>query len=1110
MLLVFSLSLTCLGQNDLLRFERIGMTDGLSQSWVSDIHQDHLGFMWFATQDGLNKYDGRNLKIFRPEPNNPKSLTRTWIQEIAQSGDQRIWLVNDIGQVSRFNREDESFTLLNDANTGIEGFELSGWLYMDVDPFGDLWLAGPRQPALVRYRSSDQTFEEIRLGPDIPNPQSVLSVGRDQEDHVWIYTASGNLIRYDLHQKAAEVFIPPQSTGLFGIVTIPAPSGRNSGQSMLLLDDQIWFGLSLGNLYCFDRKSQTFTKLDNPLFGNTQIIVGHGEYVWVYFRDGTLQKIHRRSLERQTYRHDPKNPMSPPPPLIADMLVDQRGILWIASSANGLARYDAKKDHFIHERNDPSNPLSLSGDALFCIYEDPHQNIWIGTLSEGVSAMIPDRQKFQHFYSDMVWGVSEGRSGILLATESDGLYHLDNDYQTVLEHFHAQAKDPKYRIMGNRVQCATYIPGNGLWFVAHSVKNNSGHLYHVDPEGNLRQGTTLPRVLHIKQSKFFPDHLLVPFGSRINLVHKETMEITSLGSWSRFNAFGMVDFVEDDQYIYMATFNGLLRLNIAAKEIKSFLSGNSTAETSTNGAILCILRDRDGIIWNGTLAGGLNRFDPQTETFQFFTTADGLANNVIYAILEEPNGALWLSSNNGLTRFEPNTGKVRNFNISHGLQSNEFNQGARLKRANGEMIFGGVNGINVFRPEDVLQPAEPPRLIAFASKNTTTVLQNEITKPTKLVLEPDDELLEIDYVAIDYKSEDNRYSYQMSGIHSDWVPDTEGRGAAFTSLPPGKYQFKIKAASSGDNWTEPMVIDVEAKPHFYETALFGAFLWMSGLILVIGLIFAIWRHHLAQMAHKELTRKTEELEYARAMQLAMLPHKDFHVPGVDLIGHMVTATEVGGDYYDFFQLDDRHLLIAYGDATGHGVAAGLVVGMTKMACTVVNPRRGDLASVMADLNTGLKRSLTVRHMGMALGLVLVDLETREAEICLAGMPTPFHYCAATKELKPVVLKAPPLGYLSRINLPTVHLNLQPNDQLVMVTDGFAERFNDDNLMWGETNLRNSLERICQQATSPADAVSRLIIACDHHANGRPNDDDMTVVLLKVQDQNKPKPHQTSA
>lgn len=1086
------------GQNDLLRFQRIGMREGLSQNWVFDIQEDYLGFMWFGTQDGLNKYDGKTIKIFRPEPGNHKKLARSWVQDIMESGDRKLWIVSDVGQVQWFDRESETFTTLDPATTGLPEFANNGWLLTHRDVFGDVWLGQPNRTVVIHYRCEDKTFKAIDLTKQFPQITGVSGIRRDARDHVWFATNQNGLLRQDLNTQEQEHFVTSDTEGISSARTPVRPTFKILGKGLLLTKEKVWHGLVGGKLYVLDRKTRNFQKVvSNTAMGNLRLLVQQGQTVWAYFQGGILLKIDSQTLEMKQYKHDPKDPQSLAPPSIADAAVDKNGVLWLASITHGLMQYDAEKDYFIHQRHDPSRPSSLPGDDITSMYMDSNENIWLGMLNDGVSVLSPERQKFKHYSTLMTWKVNEAERGVLVSTESQGLIHFDDDYQTVLARYHAEAKDPRFRILGNRIQAASFIPGSGLWFASGNTNTGQSALYWANLKGELKQGPPMFQVQNIKVSRFFPDHIVVPLASNLALFGKTNFQAKSFGSWANLGGINYVDFVEDERYMYAITYDGMRRLDPINKESKSYFDSNSLGSNTSNAAVLCIYRSHDGIIWNGTLGGGINRLDPKTDEVSFITTADGIPNNVVYAILEDDSNALWLSSNSGLTRYEPQTGKVRNFNVSHGLQSNEFNQGAALRRSNGEFLFGGVNGFNVFVPKDVMKKARKPRLIAHASKNSYTMLQLEIANPTQVVLQPNDELLEIGYVAIDFKSEDHRYAYQMSGIHTDWVPDNEGRGAAFTSLPPGDYQFKVKAATSGENWTQPLEIEVEVLPNFYETALFAALLWLGGLIVVITIIFGIWRHHLAQMAHKELMRKTDELEYAREMQLAMLPHKDFHAPGLDLVGHMVTATEVGGDYYDFIMLDDRRLLIAYGDATGHGVAAGLVVGMTKMACTVVSPKRGDLASIMSDLNTGLKRTLTVRHMGMALGLVLVDLETKEIEMCLAGMPTPYHYRAASQSLNPVTLKAPPLGYLSKIDAPTIQMKLEPGDQLVMLTDGFAERFNDDHVMWGDKNLRTSLERICMQATSPADAVSRLITACDHHANGRPNDDDMTVVLMKV-------------
>ncbi len=245
----------------------------------------------------------------------------------------------------------------------------------------------------------------------------------------------------------------------------------------------------------------------------------------------------------------------------------------------------------------------------------------------------------------------------------------------------------------------------------------------------------------------------------------------------------------------------------------------------------------------------------------------------------------------------------------------------------------------------------------------------------------------------------------------------------------------------------------------------------------------------------EHNRKTQELEEARRLQLSMLPKGNVKLDRLEITGAMRTATEVGGDYYDFLPLPDGRYCVVIGDATGHGMSAGLIVGMVKMGLTSRLQTTPDLQPIIEDLNTALRQSLTHRGVGMCLGATMIDPETLQVELCSNGMPFPYHF--ANGELRAIELKAQPLGFLKRVQVPTATLQLQAGEALIWVSDGFEERMNGRGECWGTEQVAAALTEICQRETSGEAIAGALMAACDRASDGRGNDDDMTIVVMKA-------------
>ncbi len=249
----------------------------------------------------------------------------------------------------------------------------------------------------------------------------------------------------------------------------------------------------------------------------------------------------------------------------------------------------------------------------------------------------------------------------------------------------------------------------------------------------------------------------------------------------------------------------------------------------------------------------------------------------------------------------------------------------------------------------------------------------------------------------------------------------------------------------------------------------------------------------------ENERKSEELEQARTLQISMLPKKDICSDKIEIIGKMRTATEVGGDYYDFIDLGEEKYAAAIGDATGHGVGAGLVVGMIKMALTnALQPTCQILPTkqLLKNLNIALKKSMPKRGMGMGLGLAIIDVNNRKVELSFAGMPFPFLYHYKSKKLTAFEMRCPPLGFFDRIPVQTREVRVKDNDLLIFLSDGFEERMNPGYEIWGQKKLKQKLLQICRQETDVKKIAERLFNTCDEFAENFENQDDMTLVVIK--------------
>lgn len=502
-------------------------------------------------------------------------------------------------------------------------------------------------------------------------------------------------------------------------------------------------------------------------------------------------------------------------------------------------------------------------------------------------------------------------------------------------------------------------------------------------------------------------------------------------------------------------------------------------------------------------SGGLNHYNRGADSFQRFRERDGLANDTCYGMLEDEQGRLWISTAQGLSRFHPETLAFVNFGVEDGLQSNSFSIRAFFKSGQGVMFFGGPNGLNLFRPDQVAGNGHlPPVVITNIKRFDETI---SLSPSGKVELSHRDNYIGVEFVALDYVNPTkNRYQYKLENIDRDWVSSEERRFASYTNLSPGHYRFRVKASNNDGLWNETGAsMDIHIVPPFWRTK------WFAVVIMLDIVIFLVWifvyqrrrmeRQKFEALRALDLERKTEELEFARKVQLSMLPESDLDLPQVEIVGRMKTATEVGGDYFDYIALDEDRYCIVCGDATGHGMSAGLIVGMTKAALTnlVKTTRPQPTMALLRDLNLTLYEAITQRSIGMGLCVNLLDLNQMTLEMSSAGMPFPLHYNKARDELSPVVMKCPPLGFMKTLPIQHREFKLEPGDALIFLSDGFAERRNKEGQLWGVDALERAIRRICRAESGAKAITERFISASDHFADYTENDDDMTIVVIRV-------------
>ena len=862
-------------QTRTIRFERISLEEGLSQSTVGAILQDQQGFMWFGTEDGLNKYDGYEFTVYKRDPDDPMTLSNNYVRTIYEDRSGELWVGTRSG-LDRFDRATGTFT--HYQHNPHDPQSLGGtWVYsIYEDHTGTLWV-GTADGGLDQLDRATNTFFHYLHDPDDPRTLSdntVHTIYEDRSGDLWIGTGGG-LDRFD------------RTTGTFTHYQHDPsdPQSLSENKVRAIFEDRqgvLWIGTEGGGLNQLDRSSQTSAPGEQETF------------------------IH--------YQHSPDDPYSLSDNVVWAILEDRAGRLWVGTQ-NGLDQLvlseaeglDRRQNRFAHYRHDPNDPHSLSCDSVRSIYEDRSGVLWIGTLGGGLSKYNRTADQFTlyqrsptlpadvsdpHSLSDnIVWSIYEDRSGLLwIGTFGGGLNELDrnSDTWTVYQHDPADSTS----LSSNDVRVIYEDRTGILW-----VGTNYGGLDRFDPH----TGT----FTHYQHDPHDPGSLS---DNDVFAIYEDRLGRLWIGTWNgglnrldrATGTFVHYQHDADDPsslsddcvraifedragVLWVGTRGGINLWDGANNRFTHYKHDPDNPQSLSNDAVSSFCEDPTGVVWIGTYGGGLNRFDRATQTFTPYTEKDGLPNDVVYGILADAEGFLWLSTNKGLSKFDPRTETFRNYDVRDGLQSNEFNAGAyfhsyrRDSHDSGEMFFGGIQGFNAFYPEQVKDnPHIPPIAITAFSKFNQTV-RTDLSADEHLQLSYQDNFISFEFAALDYTApEKNQYAYKMEGFDEDWVTAGTRRYAGYTNLRGGDYVFRVKGSNNDGLWNEEgIAIHITVTPPVWERW------WFRGIVLLALAGSVIGGYHLrvksvearSRELEKQVKERTHEIEW-RTQELEALYRAD--------------------------------------------------------------------------------------------------------------------------------------------------------------------------------------------------------------------------------------------
>ncbi len=1076
-------------QGDDILFDRISLEEGLSQSIVQLIIQDSKGFMWFGTEDGLNKYDGYTFTVYKHHPRDPNSLSHNSVSAVREDRSGVLWIGTPTEGLNKFDRDKETFVHFRND---------------------------PRDPASL-------------------SDNAITSIYEDRSGTLWIGTNTGGLNRL-VPSGVADA--PPTFTRY---QNIPGDLNSLSSNSIsVIYEDRsgvLWIGTNGGGL---NKLVPSKTEEGPPTFARYQNIPGdlnslssnsvsvvyedRSGVLWIGTNGGGLNRLVPSDGESSPsfvhFLNDPSDPNSLSHDAVMSIFEDESAVLWIGTNGGGLNKLvpgeaEGSPPTFFHYLNDPTNPMSLSDNGVYSIYQDRSGVIWIGTYGGGINRFITRKKQFAHYRRDpsdpnslnnnIVWSVYEDRSGVLwIGTHGGGLTRFDRRNNT-FTHYLNDPNDPQ-SLSHNIVRTILEDRYGDLWIGTwgggvnkfdrttdrftrylndpgdpYSLSNNSIRPIHEDRSGALWIGTlggglnrfdrATGRFIHYSNDPNDP-HSLSHNGVRS--IHEDESGVLWIGTEG----------------------GGLNRFDRKAGKFIRYQADSNDPRSLSNDYIFSIYEDpveSGSILWVGTFGGGLNRFDRVKEEFTYYSEDDGLPNNVVYGILGDERGNLWLSTNNGLSKFNPRTERFRNYDVNDGLQSNEFNGGSYYKSGSGEMFFGGINGFNAFYPDSIKDNPYVPPIIVTGIKKFDELVSVDVSEGDEIELSYKDKYLTFEFVALDYTNpRKNQYAYRMEGFDEDWIAAGTRRFATYTNLDPGEYIFRVKGSNSDGVWNEEGVsVVIAIAPPFWST---WWFLTVSAVSLVTVGYTAYRRRVNAKL---EKARIVNELKAAHDMQMALMPTADPVVEGFDISGICLPAEEVGGDYFDYLWLDDRKTKFgnAMGDVRDKAKKGAMTAVMTSGMIHSEARNSPSPRAILQKMNRPLYFK-TDKRVFDAICFAVLDTQTRTLTFSNAGQPQPVLKRDGEIEYLRLDGVHLPVGLHEDAEFGEVTVQLKSGDVVIFYTDGIPEAMNEKKEQFDFERVETSIREL-QTSITASEVIRTLLKKVERYTGAVKRHDDMTVVVVRV-------------
>ncbi|MDJ0837880.1 MAG: two-component regulator propeller domain-containing protein [Acidobacteriota bacterium] len=829
LILVLLRPLPAAAQEPYVHWDKLGLDQGLSQSNVYDIAQDEPGFLWFATQDGLNRYDGKRFHVYRQDYEQPNSVAGNFIPALEVDHQGRVWAGTRNG-LSRYNPAGDSFDNFR-LEEGLPHLHLTA---LHLDNRGLLWvgtIAGIAVQEGSRFKQPPGVAGRYR-----GHVVDLLTV----QDEVWVATQDQGLLR--MRGESVKRFSYGGGPNDIGALIVFLEKDRRG---------KIWVGTDGAGLYRVDPENGIEAVFrhepDNPMSLSDNRVTAFHKEVDGRFWVGTEAGLSCFDPETKTFTnqyHRPEDPNSLGAGRKRSILVDKSGVLWVSTAGFGLSYYDLSRQRFPHFKHVQGDPDTLADNQVAAILEDSRGALWIGHrkgfsyLEKGSDRFVdylPEPDRPGGLKATVISSFWEDGPVMWMASVRNGLVRYDRNNER-FDHFIPPFANPQKK---------------GVTLIFDLMEDRSGNLW-------VGAHATGMLIFDRRARRFV--HLTDPLG----LLEKT----------------GLTFLYQDKQgVIWIGTSrDGLYRRGTDGSG-KIFNTRDKGPDVISGDQVMAILEDSRGRLWVGHNYG-LDLMDRETGSFIHYGSVQGLANETIYALLEDRTGHLWMSTNDGISRFNPNTDTFTNYKVSDGLQSREFNNDAVEHLRDGRMAFGGVNGFNLFDPSEIKPDLKGPRVVfsemLLFNKPVKPAPDSSLTEPIGVAeevrLAHRQSVVSFEFAALHFADPGrNTYAYRMEGLNENWIETGPDRNfASFTGLQADTYTLSVKAKNKDGVWGPETPLRVVVYPPPWRT-------WWAYSLYVLAVSLLILAYLRAQQRKLEYERhavtRLQQLDRLKDEFLANTTHE---------------------------------------------------------------------------------------------------------------------------------------------------------------------------------------------------------------------------------------------